>query len=288
MIKTVSDFIESDINTALFLVDIGVYGFREVLDKYPERAMNIGVFEDGMISVAAGLSLKNIIPTIYGISPFIVNRAFEQLKLDFGYQKLPGNFITTGASYDFSTLGYSHYCPEDLGLIKMIPGFEFISPGNPTEFDILFNSTCKNENPTYFRLSDYSNTTICNTEFGKATVIKQGSKAVVIAVSTMLDKVIQACENYDVTILYYNTLIPFDYKTLKNQNINNVLLCEPHYYGLLTQEVVDALQGESIRLDYVGLPREIYRNYGTKLEKDEFYKLTIDNIQSKLNNIITK
>jgi len=288
MIKTVSDFIESDINTALFLVDIGVYGFRKVLDNYPERAMNIGIFEDGMISVAAGLSLKNIIPTIYGISPFIVNRAFEQLKLDFGYQKLPGNFITTGASYDFSTLGYSHYCPEDLGLIKMIPGFEFISPGNSTEFDILFNSTCKNENPTYFRLSDYSNTTICNTEFGKATVIKQGSKAVVIAVSTMLDKVIQACEEYDVTILYYNTLIPFDYKTLKNQNINNVLLCEPHYYGLLTQEVVDALQGESIRLDYVGLPREIYRNYGTKLEKDEFYKLTIDNIQSKLNNIITK
>lgn len=287
MIETVSKIITQDKNTSLFLVDIGVYGFKNILEQYPQRAMNIGIFEDGMIGVAAGLSLSGIIPIVYGISPYICCRAFEQLKLDFGYQKLGGNFITTGASYDFSTLGYSHYCPEDFGLIKMIPGFEFIAPGTAEEFKILFEQSYNNGNPTYFRLSDYPNKFKYNVEFGKANIIKMGSKATVIAVSTILDEVIEACKYEDVTILYYTTLAPFDYEILsQNCQSNKVLLCEPNYYGLLTQEVVDSLKPNAIKIEYVGLPHEIFRNYGTKQEKDIYYGLTVENIKNKLKILI--
>lgn len=286
MFKTVSKIIENDENTSLFLVDIGVMGFQEALKKYSKRVMNIGIFEDGMVSVASGMALCGFIPIIYGITPFIVERALEQLKLDFVYQKLGGNFITTGAAYDFSTLGYSHYCPEDLGIIKMLPGFEFIAPGTSSQFNKLFKSTYNNENPTYFRLSDHTNELDCKVEFGKATIIKNGTKATVIAVSTMLDKVVEACKDKDVTILYYTTLLPFDYTTLsENCQSNKVLLCEPHFYGSLTQEVVDALNPNFIRIEYVGLPREIFRNYGTKIEKDDHYGLTIENIKNKLRRL---
>ena len=67
MIRSVSDVIEKYADTCLFLVDIGVWGFREVLRKYPARAMNSGIFEDGLISVAAGMSLAGITPFVSSI-----------------------------------------------------------------------------------------------------------------------------------------------------------------------------------------------------------------------------
>lgn len=288
MIKAVSDMIKNESDTSLFLVDIGVWAFRDILNDHPERAMNIGIFEDGMVSLAAGMSLGGIIPTIYGISPFIVNRAMEQLKLDFAYQKLQGNFITTGASYDFSTLGYSHYCPEDIGTISMIPGFEFIAPGTASEFTKLFDQTRRDSHPTYYRLSDHANKTNVDVSFGKATVIKTGSKATVVAVSTTLDIVLEACENEDVSILYYTTLLPFDRETLKNHyNGGKILLCEPHYEGTLTYEIYKAFPNKPIRITCVGVKKEILRNYGTKQENDIYNQLTAEYVSQSLEKLLS-
>ena len=140
MQNCVRQFIESKKNTALLLVDIGAWPFHELLEKYPDRAKNVGVFEPGTVSLAAGLSLSGIVPTVYGISPFLTQRALEQIKLDFAYQKTKGNFIVTGASYDFSTLGYSHYCPEDVATLRLIPEIEILTPGTPTQFETLWNA----------------------------------------------------------------------------------------------------------------------------------------------------
>lgn len=289
MIKAVSDMIKLEIDTSLFLVDIGVWAFRDILKEFPDRAMNIGIFEDGMVSLAAGMALGGMIPTVYGISPFIVNRAMEQLKLDFAYQKLQGNFITTGASYDFSTLGYSHYCPEDLGTISMIPGFEFIAPGTASEFTKLFGQTRRDGSPTYYRLSDHVNKTDVEVEFGKAAVMQTGSRATVIAVSTMLDAVMEACAGKDVSVLYYTTLLPFDCETLQEHyNGGRILLCEPHYEGTLAYEVYKTFSDKSVRLSCAGVKREILRNYGSKAENDAHNGLLPGNITDRIDKMLNE
>lgn len=280
MVTAVSEVLEKDEQAVLFLVDIGVWAFREVLRRYPERAMNAGIFEDGLVSVAAGTALRGMTPILYGISPFILVRALEQLKLDFLYQKVGGNFITTGASYDFPALGYSHYCPEDVEILKALPGFQIITPGTGTEFARLFQAAYQNGSPTYFRLSDYPNQTSYDVEFGKAYVIQKGSKATVIAVGTMLDLVVKACCDYDVTILYYTTLEPFDHETLlKLTKSRKILLCEPHYSGSLYGDVIHTFPGERLFLQSLGVPRSIDRTYGTKKEKDGLFGFTEDNIK---------
>jgi len=289
MFKTVSEVIKSDYNTSLFLVDIGVMGFKDVLREHDDRCMNIGVFEDGMVSMMAGMALGGYIPIVYGISPFIIERAYEQLKLDFNYQMLGGNFILSGAAYDFSKYGYSHYCPADLGLVQMLPNAKFIAPGTGQEFEELFKMNYKSTVPVFYRLSDFPNENEVDVGFNRAKIIKRGSKATVIAVSTMLDKVIEACGDEDVTILYYTTLKPFDYSTLCSEYVGDrILLCEPYYYGLLTQDIVNAITPSPVRIDYVGLPRKIFRDYGTKQEKDEYYGLTVENIQDKLRGLINE
>ena len=276
MISSVSNVIASNENTALFLVDIGVWAFRDVLTKFPQRAMNVGIFEDGLISVAAGMSLAGITPFIYGISPFILGRAYEQLKLDFCYQKVGGNFITTGAAYDFPKLGYSHYCAEDVELAKTLPGLEFIAPGSQKEFKQLFNQTWADGRPTYYRLSDHPNAIESDVEFGRANVIKRGNNATVIAVSTMLDIVLEACRDKDVTILYYTTLEPFDYGTLReNYSGGKIILCEPHYSGALSRDIDIALSDRPHTVECFGVPREIDRSYGTKSDKDQHFDFNV-------------
>lgn len=280
MISSVSKVISTDENTALFLIDIGVWAFREVLKNFPQRAMNIGIFEDGLISVAAGMSLADITPFVYGISPFILGRAYEQLKLDFCYQKVGGNFITTGAAYDFPKLGYSHYCAEDVELAKTLPGLEFIAPGSPKEFKRLFDQTWADGRPTYYRLSDHPNKIELEVEFGKANVIKRGNGVTLIVVSTMLDLVLEACRDEDVTILYYTTLEPFDHETLRqNYSGGKIILCEPHYSGALLRDIDFALQARPHAVECFGVPREIDRSYGTKDDKDQL--LVLDAVELK-------
>ena len=94
--------------------------------------------EQSTVSFAAGLAKLKFIPIIHSISPFLVERALEQLKIDFGYQKLGGNLVTIGSSYDYAKMGSTHHCPTDINLIGNIPDSEIIIPGTAKEFKSLF------------------------------------------------------------------------------------------------------------------------------------------------------
>ena len=103
-VKTVENILNADDKSVLLLGDIGVFGFRNAFKDHPTRTYNIGILEQSTIGLAAGLSKTGLIPFVHTIAPFIVERSLEQLKIDFGYQNLNGNFISVGASYDYSTL----------------------------------------------------------------------------------------------------------------------------------------------------------------------------------------
>lgn len=291
MQQAVRSAIQEDSNTALLLVDIGAWPFHDLLETYPERAKNIGIFESGTVSLAAGLSLSGITPIVYGISPFIVQRSLEQLKLDFVYQKIGGNFISTGAAYDFSTLGYSHYCPEDVATLYQLPGMDILTPGTAQQFRTLWDACVRNGRPSYFRMTDYSNTASPDVEYGKATVLKQGRRGVLITAAETLDAVLSACDDMDVTILYYTTLQPFDAETLRREvarSTSNIFVCEPFYKGTMTPMIIDAMDGVSIRLSGIGVPRKVLRTYGTKEEKDVLLGLTSENIRAQAESFFIR
>lgn len=252
LVETVTDLLATDKRTVLLLGDIGVYGFREAFEKFPDRVYNIGILEQASISLAAGLALDGMIPIFHTIAPFMVERAFEQLKVDFGYQKLGGNFISVGASYDYAALGCTHHCPGDVALLKTIPGMEVIVPGHPTEFDILLRSMYDNGRPTYFRLSERTNESM----HGR-TVQEGDHRRVVVAVGPMLDPVLEACEDLDVTVLYNVDTELYEMK--------DAILVEPFYEGSLAYQ----FKGTEI-----GVPRRFLTNYGTAAEHDAACGLT--------------
>ena len=129
-LNRVKEMIQNEKDTTFFTVDIGMWAIRDVLRDYPERCTNVGIYEDGMISIAAGMAYRGLVPTIFGIQPYLIERALEQIKMDLAYQKLGVNIVGTGAAVDYPKYGYSHYCAEDLHIIKAIPGCEFIAAGS--------------------------------------------------------------------------------------------------------------------------------------------------------------
>lgn len=287
-LSRVADMIRNEPDTTFFTVDIGMWAIRDVLQDFPERCTNVGIYEDAMFSIAAGMSRRGLVPTIFGIQPYLIERALEQIKMDLAYQKLGVNVVGTGAAVDYPKYGYSHYCAEDAQLIKMIPGCEFVAPGTAKQFIQLFDQSYRNGHPTFFRVSDQPNRNYDpDVVFGKANVIQRGSKATVIAVSVMLDEVMEVCKDKDVTVLYYTTLEPFDHKTLAdNCPANKILIVEPEYEGTLLYDVQRALPGRALQIEQVAFPREIFRNYGSYDEKMEHYGLTAEMIAKKLNSLL--
>lgn len=279
--------IQNEEDTTFFTVDIGMWAIQDVLAEFPRRCTNVGIYEDGMISICAGMASRGLVPTVFGIQPYLIERTLEQIKMDLAYQKMGINVVGTGAAVDYPKYGYSHYCAEDVSVIKMIPGCEFVAPGTAKEFIRLFNQSYRNGHPTFFRVSDHPNKEYdIDVEFGKANVIQRGSKVTVIAVSIMLDVVMKVCQDKDVTVLYYTTLEPFDHKTLaENCESGKILIVEPEYEGSLLYDIHKALPGRALQMDQVAFPREIFRNYGTYDEKMDYYGLNNKSIEEKITKL---
>jgi len=286
-VNTMESLIKEHPQLTLLLGDIGVFGFRNSLKNYPERAYNIGILEQSTISLAAGLAKTNMVPVVYTIAPFLIERCFEQLKIEFGYQKLGGNFVSVGASYDYAALGCTHHCPADVQILKNIPGMQIVLPGTSHELDLLFRQVCFNSSPTYMRLSEQENSDSYDVEFGKAVVVKKGDDATVIAVGPILRPVSDAVKDMNVTLLYYTTVSPFDVETLqKNCRSSKVILCEPYYEGGLAYEICTALKPRPVSLNFIGVPHKFLTNYGKSEEHDKNINLDAEAIQKRIEKII--
>jgi len=286
--KTVESLFKKDDRLVLLLGDIGVYGFRNTIKKYPTRAFNIGILEQSTIGIAAGFSLSGYIPIIHTIAPFLVERALEQIKIDFGYQNLNGNLVTAGASYDYSALGCTHHCPGDVEIMSSIPNSRIIVPGGAKEFDILFRQIYS-KGLNYFRLSEKSHDEKVKVNFGKAKVIKKGSLVTIIAVGPTLSDVIEASCDLDVTILYYTTIQPFDFLTLK-QNLKNkkIVTVEPYYKGVIASKIIEGMGDTDLSIKTIGVPHEFIRHYGRVSEHDQYCGLDVKSIRHTIQEYLHK
>ena len=288
MALTIEDLFTQDQHLALLLADISTDLFKKLLREYPERALNLGILEQTLIGVAAGMALESYIPIVHSITPFLVERPFEQLKNDFCYQQLGGNFISIGASYDYSTEGMTHHSPGDIQILRSLPGMQLIVPGTAAEFDTLFRQAYANGSPTYYRLSLNTNPTAYPVQFGQLTVIREGKDATIIAVGPALAPVLAATVDMDITLLYCTTVAPFDAETLRTTlRSNNIVLVEPYYEGVLVADIAAALQLTPVRIEAIGVPHEVLTHYGTHQQHDQALGFTSQGIRQRIERFLT-
>lgn len=288
-VKTTEKLLQQNEKLILLLGDISVFGFREAFQRFSDRVYNIGILEQSTLGVAAGLAKSGFIPVVHTIAPFLVERAYEQLKNDFCYQQIGGNFVSVGGSYDYAALGCTHHCPGDVEILKALPGMEIVVPGTAGEFDSLYSLAYANGNPTYFRLSERENQSTQPVQFGKAHLIQKGNQATVVAVGPALQSVYEAVKGEDVTLLYYTTVSPFDAETLLENAISSrIILCEPYYSGALSADISAAMSRRPHTIDYIGMPKKFLTHYGTAHEHDLALGLTAKDVKRKVENILDR
>jgi len=257
------------------------------MQNHPNRVLNIGILEQSTISLAAGLSIEGMIPIVHTIAPFMVERALEQIKIDFGYQRLRGNLVSVGGSFDYAALGCTHHCPGDVSILLSVPNVEIVVPGTAAEFRQLFMSEYNNANVTYYRLSESENLESHDVKLGCANLVKSGNQATVVCVGPTLDMTLKAVENFDVSVVYMTSIRPFDYMSLRQTSQSGrVLIVEPFYEGTLSNEVVTALRGTALMVSNVGIPRSFRSEYGTREEHYAAINFSSNRIITELEKLL--
>lgn len=269
--------IKENNNAVLLLGDIGVFNFHGLLANYPERAFNLGILEQSMIGVGAGLASEGIIPIIHSIAPFLVERSLEQIKVDFGYQRLPGNLVSVGASFDYAKLGCTHHCPADISILLNIPGIILYVPGHSLEFKEHFMTDWNSGALNYFRLSEVQNKEKFDLKVGEIKKIKNGSKAVVIAVGPFLNNVIEGLSDLDLEIHYVNSIVESSDMVINSDFPGKkVVLYEPYYSGPLLMKIFQQVNQSGCSILQIGVPKKFIQEYGTY--KEHLINLELDSI----------
>ena len=240
--------------------------------------------EQALVAVSAGLAMEGFRPIAHTITPFLVERALEQLKLDFGYQGLAATFVSVGASYDYAAEGPTHHSAGDVQVLSSIPGMQIFVPGAPSEVDLLIRRSFANDSPTYLRTSVSRNAEGLDVEPGRLEVLKRGSAGAVIAFGPMLDRTVRAVSDLDVTLLYATSVEPFDAQTLRSVADQKpaVITVEPFYEGSVTMRISEALRHVPSRIGSVGVPREFIARYGTVAEHDRYLRLDEEGVREQI------
>jgi transketolase len=242
-----------------------------------------------MVSVGGGLALAGMRPIVHTYAPFLVERAYEQVKLDLGHQGVHAVLVSIGASYDAASSGRTHQAPEDVALLDSVPGFSVVVPGHPAEVAALLRGAfgALEAGSTYMRLSTEANAA-ARPVSASLQVVRQGRRALVVAVGPMLSPVLEAVADLDVTVAYATTVRPFDADGLRSLESGSgaVVLVEPYLAGTSAFAVASALASRPHRLLSLGVPRTELRRYGTPAEHAALYGLDAAGIRRSVTGFI--
>ena len=258
------------------LGDIGVFSFRNIFKDYKNRILNMSTMEQSMIGFAAGLSKIGFVPIIHTITPFLVLRSLEQIKIDFVYNKLNCNIVSVGASNDYTKLGTTHHCFEDINILSSYEDINLFIPSNENEFKYLFEKNYNNNLINYFRLSEKKiKYYIKSNGFLK----KHKKKSLLIIVGNSFDYQDVNTDKFDV---YYvnNISKKMSFEFLKKYM--KILITEPYFGNVLERRIKKKIK-KKIYISTVSYEETIIHKYGNKIEQDKYLKFDKKNILKKIN-----
>ncbi|MCP4606636.1 MAG: hypothetical protein GY847_40035 [Proteobacteria bacterium] len=260
MRKTFADTVlevgQIDPKLVVLVGDLSHFALQPFAEACPGRFHNVGILEPTIMSMGAGLARAGLHPVVHSFAPFIVERCFEQIKMDFCYQELGGTIISVGSAFDFSGLGCSHFCYDDIALIKSLPRTQIVYPAMPKEMNLLFKETNGNEFVTYFRLPALPQckhgVEIDDDQIvlGRTILIKPGTDITIVAAGPQLRTAMEsvpllARKGIDAEVLYPLTVKPFDYETVLGsvRKTGRYLVIEEHCeFGGIGDEVMRAVK----------------------------------------------
>tara|TARA_B100000900_G_scaffold375309_1_gene357223 strand:+ start:3016 stop:3984 length:969 start_codon:yes stop_codon:yes gene_type:complete len=272
----------------------GLDRFRKT---YASNYLDLGIAEQNMIGVAAGLASENYNVVTTTFAPFQTIRCCEQIKVNFGYMKNKVCMVGLASGLILGNLGFTHCCIEDVGILRTIPNITIISPADSFETVKAFQAALKYNGSVYIRLTGGSNNPIVydkdyNFEIGKSNILKDGSDVAIFSSGSVTSECLNAAKildesNISCAVINMHTIKPFDKKTLeKYLNVKLIVSVEEHnVIGGLGSAISETLS------TFESSPRQVFLGINDQYTKGGSYNflkkkngLDKDNIISTIKN----
>lgn len=263
-IKALTKLAETDDRIFLLTGDLGYLALEPFIERFPGRFLNMGVAEQNMVGVAAGLAKEGFIPFVYSIVTFAVLRPFEFIRHDIILHRLPVRIVGVGGGLEYAHNGPTHFGLEDVGMMRIQPGMTVIAPADHEQTVNALNATWNLPGPIYYRLGKDDKTVVPGLagrfELGGAQKIGNGKDLLIITMGSIASEVAKAIDvlskrGISSTLLIVAGVNPPPANDLKEalSRFGTALTVEAHYVsggiGSLVSEIVaeNKLQCKIIR-----------------------------------------
>ena len=246
--------------------------------QYPDRFINVGVAEQSMIGIAAGLALKGCQPFAYTIATFSLYRPFEMVRDDLCYQNLPVTVVGMGAGVIYSTLGGTHHTQEDIAVAGAIPNMQIVAPCDPLECTDATRWCANQKNgPVYLRLGKAGEPVLTKGaepwQFGKIRYLRRGTDVCILTYGVITKMAAEVADRLQaqgksVSLVSVHTMKPLD-----REGIIDAMKWHKHVIVIEEHAPQGGLSGHSkqiawdikatCRLDTFSLQDKFIHNYGS-------------------------
>ena len=239
-------------------------GFR---DKFPDRLINVGIAEQNMVGVGAGLANGGKIPFVCAASPFLTGRALEQIKADVAYSETNVKLVGISSGLAYGELGATHHSIEDFAWVRALPNVPVIAPADRCETAAVIQWAADHDGGCFLRLSRVGVPDLFPDghvfALGKANTLREGSDVTLIANGTLTHRAMQAAEVLDAKgvsarVLNMATVRPIDKEAIvaAAEETGAIVTCEEHtVFGGLGSAVAEVVVDECpVPMKRLGVP----------------------------------
>ncbi|MAT63705.1 MAG: transketolase [Dehalococcoidia bacterium] len=272
-------------NLVLIDADLMTVGKTHVFrEKYPNRHIQIGIAEQNMMGIAAGLAQMGKLPIAHSLAVFGIGRTFDQIRESICYSELNVKIVGYHAGLTLAPDGATHQTMEDIALMTSLPNMSVVAPADAQQTIDLLPQILKNDTPTYLRLlfPNIPKTIKPGTSvYGKSQILNEGSDITIIANGQLVAKCVQAAkhlkkeQNISVELINIHTIKPYDFETVNKslQKTGIGLVVEEHnsyggigsivsYHSALECPTKIEYLNTNDKFGTTGLPEELLEAYG--------------------------
>ncbi|GHU04133.1 transketolase [Betaproteobacteria bacterium] len=266
--------LENDRILALSADSSGSSGLTPFKKRFPERHLEFGIMEQGIVGYASGLATVGWIPFFAAIAPFVTARPFEMFRNDLGYMKQNVKVVGRNAGLTYSDLGATHQSLDDVAILRTIPGVTVICPGDPVEITQAVRAAAKQQGPMYIRIGAQPMPVLHAEdlvfELGKGIRMADGGDVTIISTGTALWRAYDAIEilrsrGVQARLISMHTVKPIDKAIIREaaRETSAIVTVEEHYLvgglGSAVAEVI-ATEGLKTSLKMIGVDDQYASN----------------------------
>lgn len=299
LINKITEFAGQNENIMLITADLGFSVIEKFKERFPNRYINVGIAEQNMAAIAAGLALEGNTVFIYSIGNFPTLRCIEQIRNDICYHNANVKILAVGSGFAYGTLGMTHHATEDLAIMRALPNMKVFTPCDSISAEAIAQAICKINGPCYVRLERGGEPEIFSKdekfEIGKLKEIIKGYDIAVITIGTVINEAIKAADilrekNNYISVYSVYSLKPIDKEQILEiaKEYKYIITVEEHQItGGLGSTIAEIIAENNMvtKIIRLGLNDEFTSVVGNQEYLREIYKIDYKTIIRKIESL---